>query len=604
MERNIPKPIVKEIKYNNESLNNFEQSLEISNKKEESKILFRYPTIYIVNEPEKKPKDSYSVYVGETNDIKRRTNEHLQIDTNGNLFWKNVKSSNQAEMFLIGHNHFNKSLTLDIENRLMHYMSGIESVKNIYNKRTNQQDEYYTSNELDIIFESVWNELRAKKSKLFPPINVIKDSAIFKSSPFQKLTLEQFKAKDQIIAKVEESLNRNSKSGQLILVTGEAGTGKTVLLSNLFYELFKDSEETSDNVILRGRSEMLLVNHDEQVKVYEQIAEKLGMTGKNKRDIVGKPTRFINSYFPNNPDGSVNKDTKVSEDKKIDIILVDEAHLLWTQGKQSYRRDDQLKDLLSIAKVVIAVFDPHQILSTVEYLSDDAINRRILDAAKHNNLIELHNQMRIHGNEKTVKWIRNLVDSTRIGKIPKDKDFDLKIMNSPEELYQAIKIKSQNEKQGISRILATFDWPYINGKTDKNGKPWKVTIDNFSLPWNLQIPAPKKVRNLPWAEQEQTIDEVGSTFTIQGFDLNYAGVIIGPSVKYQNGKIVFDKNFSMNRKAIQKRNGKIDNSEEFLRNELNVLLTRGVNGLYIYAVDKGLQNKLLSVQKGSTQNGK
>ena len=35
-----------------------------------------------------------------------------------------------------------------------------------------------------------------------------------------------------------------------------------------------------------------------------------------------------------------------------------------------------------------------------------------------------------------------------------------------------------------------------------------------------------------------------------------------------------------------------DNSEKFIRNEINVLLTRGVNGLYIYAVDEALRNAL------------
>src|SRR5699024_12450803 len=160
--------------------------------------------------------------VGETNDIKRRTNEHLLIDSKNEEFWREIKNSPNSEMFLIGHEHFNKSLTLDLENRLMHYMSGIEAVKSISNKRTNQQNKYYTSDELDTIFEKLWTELRDKKRDLFPSINVIKDSAIFKSSPFQKLTLEQFEAKDQIIAKIEENLNRE-KSGQLIWVNGEAG---------------------------------------------------------------------------------------------------------------------------------------------------------------------------------------------------------------------------------------------------------------------------------------------------------------------------------------------------------------------------------------------
>ena len=36
--------------------------------------------------------------------------------------------------------------------------------------------------------------------------------------------------------------------------------------------------------------------------------------------------------------------------------------------------------------------------------------------------------------------------------------------------------------------------------------------------------------------------------------------------------------------------------EILLKNELNVLLTRGVKGLYIYAVDPDLQNELLRRQ--------
>ena len=103
-------------------------------------------------------------------------------------------------------------------------------------------------------------------------------------------------------------------------------------------------------------------------------------------------------------------------------------------------------------------------------------------------------------------------------------------------------------------------------------------------------------KTLSWAEQPHTINEVGSTFTVQGFDLNYSGVIIGPSVKFRNGKIIFDKNCSQNKKSTQRRTLKNGEKEDFsdilLRNELNVLLTRGVNGLYIYAVDKELRDEL------------
>lgn len=102
---------------------------------------------------------------------------------------------------------------------------------------------------------------------------------------------------------------------------------------------------------------------------------------------------------------------------------------------------------------------------------------------------------------------------------------------------------------------------------------------------------------MAWAEQPQTIDEVGSTFTIQGFDLNYAGVILGPSVKYRDGKIVFDPSESCNDKAVRNRTlsdgTKQKFGEELLKHEVRVLMTRGVNGMYIYACDPELQNALL-----------
>ena len=153
--------------------------------------------------------------------------------------------------------------------------------------------------------------------------------------------------------------------------------------------------------------------------------------------------------------------------------------------------------------------------------------------------------------------------------------------------------------------MATFDWEYIDKKKPENEDYWYVKIGDWQLPWNLQLPQTRQERrnnrNRAWAEQAQTIGEVGSTFTIQGFDLNYAAVIIGPSVKYRNGKIIFDKSASKNKKAIQKRAGKdgekLDVSDFLLKNELNVLLTRGVNGLYIYAVDDELREALRKAKR-------
>lgn len=556
----------------NYSLENLDNSVRKWNTSASGKFLLRYPTVYIIND--KKSENNFEVYVGETADIRNRTRQHLNADTKVKSFWEDFSESKKSSMYVIGHELFNKSLTLDIENRLMQYLLSVENISRVHNSRTNQQNEYYTSEMLDEIFSEIWQSLNKKNKSLFPIESIIKDSAIFKASPFHKLTQEQINAKEEILTKIKESILLN-EDGQLIIVEGEAGSGKTVLMSTLLYELGKYNLDLDENLDIH-----LLVNHNEHVSIYSQIASKLGIANK-KNKIVQKPTSFINNN---------------SSDEKVDVVIVDEAHLLLTQGKQSYQGKNHLDDLLARAKVVVIVFDIKQVLTTEQIWEVDKLNEYFDKAKSNSNHVTLRNQMRINSDISTVNWIRNLVDYQVIKSIPKDKlGYDIKIFDTPDELEKAIKIKAAHTDSGISQMLATFDWKY-GTKPPNNEDFWRVKIGNWSMPWNYQLKANRNQASLPWVEQDQTIDEIGSTFTIQGLDLNFAGVIIGPSVKYRDGKIIFDKSESANKKATQRRTLKDGSkqyfSEMLLKNELNVLLTRGVNGLYIYAVDDQLREAL------------
>lgn len=575
MSKHVGEPVIYETEYHDMEGLNFDdlnKNVSESIKEENAKYITNYPTVYII---ENKNKEKFKVYVGETNDIHQRTLEHLKRDPKSRNDWKYFSNENDVEMYVVGHEHFNKSLTLDIENQLMLYLSSVPAVESISNRRNNFQNQYYTANEKDIIFNKIWRKLNKKNKNLFPAIEVIRDSAIFKASPFHKLTAEQNAAKFKIFQKINECLGKK-KTGQLILVQGEAGAGKTVLLSSLFYDL----------VISEKLNVHLLVNHDQQVKVYETIAKKLGIKN-DKTHTVGKPTHFINS---------------INKNDKVDIVLVDEAHLLLTQGKQSYRGKNQLFDLLDRAKLVIAVFDKNQILSREQVWEKQSLEKMYQIAENNDNIINLRNQMRIDASDETINWIRTFIDEQKIKRLKKDPKYDLKIANSPQELESWIRKKANSEKNGISRLVATFDWEYKNGKKPEGeNNYWMVQVGKWKMPWNLQLKPKKKsgIKNsdLSWAEQEQSINEIGSTFTIQGFDLNYVGVIIGPAVKFRNGKIIFDPSCSANKKATQKRtlinNSKKSFGEQLIRNELNVLMTRGVHGMYIYAVDKALQSELM-----------
>lgn len=580
----VARPIIKQIKDSRDALDFFEKvSLPEEDEKTQD-IIMNFPTVYIHNWQES---GDFEVYVGESNDIFKRTRQHYDAASDKSR-WQSKLLEKDASLFIIGHEHFNKSLTLDIENRLMHYMMSVDRVKHVHNLRDNPQTSYYPMEELDDIFSKIWRGLRKENKDLFPTESAIKDSAIYKASPLHKLTKEQEKARDLIIQKVSKALE-NKETRQLIFIDGEAGTGKTVLNSSTFYELYCQAEENNRNLKC-----FLLVNHDEQITVYEQIAEKLGLIEKYGQ-VVSKPTTFINNH---------------SKDEPVDIAFVDEAHLLLTQGKQSYRGKNQLNDIMDRARVTVVMFDENQILTTEQFWEAQILEQYRNQAKLEENHIVLKKQLRMQADPATMDWIDSFTKERRVKKIPNTfGGYAIKIFANPELLDLEIQRRAQESDSALSRIIATYDWQYSSNHKmeDQVMKYWEVLIGKWHKPWNRELESElskkekRDIKGLAWAEQPQTINEVGSTFTIQGFDLNYAGVILGPSVKYRDGKIIFDPTASKNEKAVRNRTLSDGTKQKFgetlIQHEVRVLMTRGVNGMYIYACDPELRAALLEAAK-------
>lgn len=580
----VARPIIKQIKDSRDALDFFEK---VSLPKEDEKtqdIIMNFPTVYIHNWQES---GDFEVYVGESNDIFKRTRQHYDAASDKSR-WQSKLLEKDASLFIIGHEHFNKSLTLDIENRLMHYMMSVDRVKHVHNLRDNPQTSYYPMEELDDIFSKIWRGLRKENKDLFPTESAIKDSAIYKASPLHKLTKEQEKARDLIIQKVSKALE-NKETRQLIFIDGEAGTGKTVLNSSTFYELYCQAEENNRNLKC-----FLLVNHDEQITVYEQIAEKLGLIEKYGQ-VVSKPTTFINNH---------------SKDEPVDIAFVDEAHLLLTQGKQSYRGKNQLNDIMDRARVTVVMFDENQILTTEQFWEAQILEQYRNQTKLEENHIVLKKQLRMQADPATMDWIDSFTKERRVKKIPNTfGGYAIKIFANPELLDLEIQRRAQESDSALSRVIATYDWQYSSNHKmeDQVMKYWEVLIGKWHKPWNRELESElskkekRDIQGLAWAEQPQTINEVGSTFTIQGFDLNYAGVILGPSVKYRDGKIIFDPTASKNEKAVRNRTLSDGTKQKFgetlIQHEVRVLMTRGVNGMYIYACDPELRAALLEAAK-------
>ncbi|MBT1181843.1 DUF2075 domain-containing protein [Bifidobacterium sp. CP2] len=699
------KPIIINLPYGDNSKEAFEQALERRLPADEEgtdktsplydgtlpllKYVVAYPTVYVVyaNKLNRySHKSEYTAYIGETNDIIHRTAQHLTADARTRDDWSDIaetvrRKPDAYHQYVISHPYFNKSLTLDVENRLMHYLSSAESVTKLNNRRTNAQGDYYTSEWFDSIFSQIWLELHHEDPDLFPAEEIIRDSALFKASPFHRLSEEQLDAEEAILNRLvalvdakrtESAYEREHPTPRIIFVQGAAGTGKTVLLSHLFYriatELGMDDDASSagdfggEESDAKRLKSYIVVNHKEQVHVYNQIATKLGLQ-KKSGDVVLLPSQFINRFSETNEHGRGLTDRPRG---MADIVLIDEAHLLATQGNQGYSGKNQLYDIARRARIVVAVFDPHQILQSRQQWHPEVLERLFPNgmlfagevSAQDGNLddsldvqlgaedglpsidvgvshIRLRRQFRMAASEPVIRWIDDFAAGRGIGILPIDagehdvqgnllrKPYEVKVFDSPIALYDAIKRKAEMPSGGwngvgLSRLLATYDWPYSSATKnakDANGY-WNVDLHRvsdgrwimgiptsddstpehvFSKPWNYQIPDPNPKRidkDLAWAEKPYTLDEVGSIFTIQGFDLNYAGVIIGPSVKYRDGRIIFDASASANYLATNKRKDLGDFSQDNLRNELNVLLKRGVHGLYLFAVDEQLQQRL------------
>lgn len=731
-----------------------------------ARTLSTRPSVYIVyfhntNDSDNPQNRPWTVYVGETNHIIKRTVQHVgkpgtddsgtgtaeerksrqRRETGADRCITNaIKNGIEVRQFVIWQELFNKSLTLDIENKLIDYMHTIPTV-NCLNGRTNPQGSYFTRDALDAVVSKIWGKLTADNDEvakiqkhversqnladfskalpnLLPTEEHIWQSSLYKISPFHRLGQGQHIALEEIKAKVKSVIDnwgRAYHESQLIMVEGAAGTGKSILLSTLFYELANMTDSPKTRV-------KLLIYNKELLRQYTEMAKLQGIfktdpenqndkrLSDNIANVCG-PSSFIHGLTPcekiETPSGKIKPDY-AHPIERCDVVLVDEAHLLFTQGRQGYQGVHQLFDVLRRAKVVIAVFDPNQIMNNTQRWDTEQLETfleragAVGDSRLHAEQaltsenqdayppmpptnyqvfsLRLSEQFRISASKDIEKWIRSfgtglsnkiVVDDMspdrkpRILPIPEDDlsrengvfsehsdwPFEIRVCDSPFEVEKMIESAQKKMRRQASldaadskttytadmpndlcRMLATYDWRYTAAKggyvtlypradgtwampagwTDDNRpiEPEGTTGAPFHRSWNdnvMENPVSqpnvrsgneRKSQKGPWATREETKNEIGSYFTIQGSDLNYAGVIIGPSIGYdlENDHVVYYPSLSKDNKL-----GSDEQLQEvFVKNQLNVLLTRGIHGLYLFAVDANLQKKLKEAQTMST----
>lgn len=514
-----------------------------------------YPVIYLL-------RDQKEAYIGETVAFKNRMRSHLNTKERQKL----------DEMHLIHHNKFHRSATFHLETKLINYFLGDQKYK-LQNKSQTVSDishNYYNKSFYDRdVFKEIWQKL-IEKDIVNNEQHVIENRDVFKLSPFKELSVDQLELKQRVIDVCEQNISRSTEDKPfLFVIQGEAGVGKSVVLSSIFNTIQELSKDP--NAKLLNSNNYLVVNHEEMLKTYKTIASKLKHLKAGDFD---RPTPLINRL------------KKTGE--KADIIFVDEGHLLLTRTDtyNNFREQNQLEELMKLAKIVVVVYDEDQVLKLKSYWQAATLEH-LLEQSDHDKFV-LKNQFRMRANDEVIEWIDQFKNKI-VASIPNDSEYELKIFDSLKEMHEAIIEK--NKKYGLSRVVSTFDYLH-----KKDGGTYFITEDNgdYKIPWNITD------SKFTWAERESTVQEAGSIYTIQGFDLNYVGVLLGPSITYdpELDQIVIMPEKYKDIGAFTGTDG-IENveraKEKIILNSLNVLMKRGVRGLYLYASDEDLRKRLLEI---------
>ena len=348
-----------------------------------------------------------------------------------------------------------------------------------------------------------------------------------------------------------------------IIVKGGPGTGKTVVAINLLAKLTNEgqfAQYTSKNSAPRS--------------VY---AKKL--TGHKKTS--------INNMFKGS--GSyVDVDANM-----IDTIICDEAHRLNEKSGMFHNLgQNQIKEIINASLCSVFFIDESQRVTLSDIGSVAEIKKWAQELDSEISEMELVSQFRCNGSDGYLAWLDNVLEIRNTANSDmKDIDYDIRIVDSPNEVRDLI--IECNKSVNHSRILAGYCWAWLKaGQNDTNVHD--IKIGDFEMSWNLG-------NTSTFAIDEDSVNEVGCIHTSQGLEFDYAGVIIGDDMRYENGHIVTD--FTKRAKTDQSLKGikklykedpdlALKEADEIIKNTYRTLMTRGMKGCYIYCTDKNLANYL------------
>jgi len=411
----------------------------------------------------------------------------------------------------------------------------------------------------DLLYRIDQGKIKPSKALQDALANMLNDREEF-------VLLDEQKVAYETVLKTVINYNKN-KQKSVVIIEGGPGTGKSVIAINLLAKL------TTKGMLVHFVSKNAAPRN-----VYFDI-----LKGNNfKMNYMKNLFKYSGSFV------DVVTNT-------YDCLLVDEAHRL--AGKSSMGTymigENQIKELISASKTTVFFIDEDQKVTA----QDIGSIAEIVKWANHfnanviyNNDTKLLSQFRCNGSNGYLAWVDQLLQ-IRKDIISSDflKEYEVVIFDDPAEMREALRIKNSNNK---ARMLAGYCWEWVSQKNPKD-EIYDIVIDpNFKHKWNFAIAK-------PFAIDKESFEQVGCIHTSQGLEFEYVGVIIGPDLTLENGKVC----------AHQERRAKTDYSlkglknrpdlaDVLIKNTYKTLLTRAQKGCYIYCTDSSLREYLKeSLQK-------
>ena len=549
-----------------------------------------WPVVYVIN-------NDKEAYVGETVSVSRRIDQHLQ----------NEQRQKLTEIRIISDKNFNKSVALDLESFLIKYMASDE--KFILQNGNNgiHDHNYYNKLEYRDEFRKIWNKLR-KMGVVNNTLDEIEQSELYKYSPYKSLGEEQKDA----VTRILKLLAFYKEDDISVIVRGGAGTGKTIVA----IYLMKYIADLNDPAWVGGYTFDDEIDTADELEVYLSdnihMVRKIGLVVpqkslKSSLQDVFNSVRLLDKKMVLTPAEVVDDYKKTG--KRFDLLIVDEAHRLRCRyhGNVSHhptiinrnkylgldeRMGTELDWIMLCSRNQIFFRDERQTVRPCDLTADDFMNILRNNYQEPKAQLRLDTQWRCQGGDDYIEYLRDILwnKAKAFRDIP---NYDLKLYTDCNRMYQDIQQK--NEEFGLCRMAAGFAWPWDRNNTDE----FTIHIQGHQYRWN------RKYDN--WISSETAPEEIGCIHTLQGYDLNYAGIIIGEDLKYnpETQTIVSDKTsyFDTLGKA-----GVSDDPEalkDYLCNIYLTLLTRGIKGTYIYICDDALReyfSQFIPIEKGESKS--